>query len=348
MSKKKLKKRVNYITYKNAALLSIIVGVGIFVVFIILLLFGNYKFSGTEITLDSIDLTYKIGSFLGAVVGPFWALAGVFLYYTALNYQKEDLKKSQEAYEIQSFETTFFNLLKRQREISTNLKGNFVTVKNFHAYIDTTQGPDYFSFSKKILKIIYNSLKNENYSGVFDQYVSDHDREDIERYTNDPWEQEHQLKKGNDSQCEKAINKYYEITEKVWVDCNREDDFGKICKSYELFFKKHHHEIGHYFRHLYNIVKFIDSSEKEFSKRDIKFRQTKYANFIQAQMSSLELMLLFYNVLLFPKARRLVIKYNLLDNLTKDDLICESDFRDKVGISLKTSDELLKSEMVTE
>jgi hypothetical protein len=80
-------------------------------------------------------------------------------------------------------------------------------------------------------------------------------------------------------------------------------------------------DIGHYFRNLYNIVKFVDRSDV----KDKKF----YTNLIRAQLSSNELLLLFYNCASPPgrerdgkeKFRPLVEKYALLKNMPEKDLI---------------------------
>jgi len=55
------------------------------------------------------------------------------------------------------------------------------------------------------------------------------------------------------------------------------------------FFYQHTSQLAHYFRLVYNIIKYVDTSEITEDKK--KF----YVNLIQAQMSSDELALLFYN-----------------------------------------------------
>lgn len=60
-----------------------------------------------------------------------------------------------------------------------------------------------------------------------------------------------------------------------------------INSKYMNFHEKHQSEIGHYFRSLYNIVKFIHGS-------NIEDKQL-YMNILRAQLSTYELALLFYN-----------------------------------------------------
>lgn len=76
------------------------------------------------------------------------------------------------------------------------------------------------------------------------------------------------------------------------------------------FFKDNGWRVGHYFRHLYHIVRFVSESDRP----DKQF----YTNLVRAQLSTYELALLFYNCLA-PVGRRrfkgLVEKYALLENL---------------------------------
>ncbi len=86
----------------------------------------------------------------------------------------------------------------------------------------------------------------------------------------------------------------------------------RINKRYEAFFAEHQAQVGHYFRHLYNMVKFVD--EKDFLICEEKKR---YTNLIRAQLSSYELALLFYNCLSEREKnfKPLVEKYALLKNI---------------------------------
>ncbi|MCG7320186.1 putative phage abortive infection protein [Brevibacillus laterosporus] len=64
-----------------------------------------------------------------------------------------------------------------------------------------------------------------------------------------------------------------------------------LAEIYKDFFIKHQSQIGHYFRNLYHIVKFID--EAVFLNKDEKIG---YIRFLRAQLSSYEMLLLFYNL----------------------------------------------------
>lgn len=87
---------------------------------------------------------------------------------------------------------------------------------------------------------------------------------------------------------------------------------------YEYAFGAERGQLGHYFRHLYHIVKFIDKSDiEEKDKRT-------YSSLIRAQLSSYELVLLHYNGLSaygFEKFKPLIEKYDLLQNMDEDLII---------------------------
>lgn len=82
--------------------------------------------------------------------------------------------------------------------------------------------------------------------------------------------------------------------------------------SYAELHLRHQMDLGHYFRVLYNIIKFVDHCvviDKKF-----------YTNIVRAQLSNHEIVLLFYNCLSShgkEKFRPLVIKYALLKNIPK-------------------------------
>lgn len=67
-----------------------------------------------------------------------------------------------------------------------------------------------------------------------------------------------------------------------------------------------YYDLGHYFRHLFNIIKYIDESGLTLELRK------KYVNLVQAQMSSDELFITFFNVVSANGKKRfypLILKY---------------------------------------
>lgn len=87
-------------------------------------------------------------------------------------------------------------------------------------------------------------------------------------------------------------------------------------RSYEEFWNSDQKNLGHYFRYLYTIFKFIDLSKVE----DKRF----YSNIVRAQLSDQELLVLFYNCLYKfgdEKFKPLAEKFAIFDNLPEEHLI---------------------------
>lgn len=100
---------------------------------------------------------------------------------------------------------------------------------------------------------------------------------------------------------------------------NAEDSEIKIIElAYERFWSVFQKELGHYFRYLYNIFRFI----KYHDFIDQKF----YSNIVRAQLSDQELLILFYNCLCkhgVEKFKPIVEDYQLFDNLPRNLLFDE-------------------------
>ena len=93
--------------------------------------------------------------------------------------------------------------------------------------------------------------------------------------------------------------------------------------AYREFFGDNQHEIGHYFRTLYRIFKFLNDSDRpEETKRS-------YAGIVRAQLSTYEAALLFYNCLadVGEKFKPYVEQYALLENLDTTELIDEAEHK---------------------
>lgn len=81
------------------------------------------------------------------------------------------------------------------------------------------------------------------------------------------------------------------------------------------FYKDKQNQLGHWFRSLYNILKFVDQSQINNKKF--------YADLLRAQLSSPELLCIFYNSnsnMGREKLLPLINKYNLLKHLDKEEL----------------------------
>lgn len=94
------------------------------------------------------------------------------------------------------------------------------------------------------------------------------------------------------------------------------DTLFVLNEVYLRFYKGYEAELGHYFRSLYNIVKFIKNS-------DVTDKRL-YTNLVRAQLSSYELLLIFYNCLSEmgrDKFKPLTVEFNLLKHFQTDRLL---------------------------
>lgn len=101
---------------------------------------------------------------------------------------------------------------------------------------------------------------------------------------------------------------YRENTQKA---NGRHSDEEVLRVSYKLFWRKHQVELGHYFRYLYNVIRFIKESG---------FVEGPYLRLIRAQLSDQEALLLFYNCIASEYGknfRDLAEEFALLDNMPK-------------------------------
>ena len=105
------------------------------------------------------------------------------------------------------------------------------------------------------------------------------------------------------------LNKIYR--EQLDKANGRNTDENVLLLSYQLFWKKHQVELGHYFRYLYNVVRFVKESA---------YSDGPYIRLLRAQLSDQETLLLFYNCIASEHGKRfktLAEDFSLLDNMPK-------------------------------
>ncbi|WP_323881400.1 putative phage abortive infection protein [Aeromonas caviae] len=86
---------------------------------------------------------------------------------------------------------------------------------------------------------------------------------------------------------------------------------------YETFMGEAYSDIGHYFRYIYQIIKFIDNSKLSEDEKSV------YINILRAQFSNYELLLLFVNCLCYKRSDKfkcLVEKYGFFEHIYETDL----------------------------
>lgn len=349
------------------------VGIGLFVLGRFLYLINETYNIGGNLTPEEMAQTGQVGDFIGGVIGSVWALAGVFLYFSALKLQQQELKSqreematSQKLLDQQMFEGTFFNLLKAQENIRNSIHAYFywINIDNYSRIEEVKgekHGVNFFAFAKSELDRLHyfilhydsqyctlESLQAEldcfNRSHEFDEDTYFYDMrelEDLERWTKLQY-----------------LGIRYSIDVNYFNKKRRKEDVTKkVTYIYWLLYSRYEFCLSHYCRHFYNLVKFLDDynnkllsgiEDNEQDKRlEIEHKISNYLSFIQSSTSSSELVVLYYNMLLFPKASALYAKYNVFENLNKENLLHESHATFFPNIRLKSEDDL-KSRFLTE
>lgn len=98
---------------------------------------------------------------------------------------------------------------------------------------------------------------------------------------------------------------------------------GTNIEKYAAFYQSHQGMLGHYFRNLYHVIKFVRTSDINNKRR--------YTTLARAQLSQYELALLYYNGLTpIPpettnKFKALIEEFGLLENLNRDLLLKGTD-----------------------
>lgn len=149
------------------------------------------------------------------------------------------------------------------------------------------------------------SLKKQNFENTFFQMLEIHNQivNSIDLISD-----EGKVTRGRD-----CFSVFYTRFNKIYRE-NKEKANGKhneesvVKLAYQLFWKDHQTELGHYFRYLYNVVRFI---------KDANQTDGPYLRLIRAQLSDQELLLLFYNCVSDNGGNftPLVEEFALLDNL---------------------------------
>lgn len=107
-------------------------GYGLIIAGAAVLVWGTVKFNIIkELYLDPSDregVFGQYGEFIGGIVGSLWALAGVFLFFATLTYQKREfelqrfeLHKTQKIFQQQNFSTLYISFIQKHNDIIDSL-----------------------------------------------------------------------------------------------------------------------------------------------------------------------------------------------------------------------------------
>ncbi len=283
-----------------------LIGIGVTISIALLFL---YLSKTTE--LDSrapidADIFSSYGSLVGGVLGALFSLAGVFLLINTLEAQECAIRIQQTNFSKQLFESKFFDLVNihRQNSFEINLKDRigrkvFLTLQREFYHCKLVIDALNETWPEKLLE---EERINISYMCFFFGAVGE--------------TSEQIMKRNLTGKYPNRINFILERFKKSQKEFTENDNF-----PYKLF-EGHQSRLGHYFRHLYQTVKFVDEQPSSLLTYKEKY---SYVKILRAQLSTQEQAFLFYNSLSdLGKAwekqedlesKKLITKYNLIKNI---------------------------------
>ena len=151
-----------------------------------------------------------------------------------------------------------------------------------------------FKKSANALELQNKSIKRQSFESTFFQMLTLYNTivdnlEFIDERFNGMPKRVQEVSKGKQS-LEMFNNKIVQRYDNVSQNRGYEDihDIGHIQEAYQLFWKVYGRNLSHYFRYLYNIIRFVKESE---------YCEESYLRLVRAQFTDQELFLLFYNCL---------------------------------------------------
>lgn len=277
-----------------------------------------FVFNSSGLTCGPINAAIwgQYGDVVGGFVGTIFALVGVLLLYETLNEQRRTYIKQQ-------VEKRFFELLKLHRDNVTEMHSNtkvgrnvFIVIKDeFHDlygwvikwYTLEKSGLTESIWKKKIVQIVYliiffgvdNSSTKYLKERISKVIENDTVFSEVEKYCLMPLINSHEKRKMEN--MDKATDQH----------------------NY-LKFDGYQSMLGHYYRHLFQTVKYINEQPTILFTYKEKY---EYIKILRAQLGTYEQALLLYNSIsplgepwelattITNENHKLITKYNLLKNI---------------------------------
>lgn len=230
----------------------------------------------------------NLGQYIEGFVGSLWNMASIMLFYAALKYQKDEL--SQQGDHLAQQLNEFHEQTEQQKRQNVTLEEQkvettFFQMLRFHNEIIPAIEMEVNKYGlpskddpEQNIKIAGRKCFVEyfkNYKIYFNSYLEDYMSE--------------------------------EITEEVTYEL--------INRSYDSFFEEYQSDLGHYFRNLLNLIRFVDTHDVPNKKF--------YIDLVRSQLSNYELLLLFFHCLSHNgnEFKPLIEKYAILASLPDDEII---------------------------
>lgn len=319
---------------------------GILIICLIFLLFSffaPYFFTNTNLTEEFIinERTGHIGDTMGGIMNPFIAIAGISLTFLAFYIQYEANKQVQNQFDItlknqriekenneqtwlkEKIESRFFELLKIHRENVSDFKlkgksGRPVVIDmydEFNRLFNSTSL--WYTFKKSKLEDEKEWLKRTTeitYLMFFFGFGNNSTENLVQK-----------VKKiiSNNTFFDREFNPLF-LKNMIDNHLKRKEENKNLPKGEKKYLDHDGHQsrLSHYFRHLYQTIKYINEQPNELLSYSDKYF---YIKTLRAQMTTHEQVLFLYNSLSemgskweFAQTddnRKLITKYNLIKNI---------------------------------
>lgn len=289
-------------------------------------LLGTWMFGRGHVSAPS-----ELGDYVAGTAGPLWALAGVLLVYLAfvgqrvqLVYQQAELRATRTEFtqqtaalegqqaemerqvlesRRQTFDNAFFQMLRLYNDIlaETAIPGRG------RGTAEMDRGRD--AFVELVSRHWYR----------YEQGVKEEARKSLVAAGDGP----PVFGDGLISVEQRAQQDAYQERLSARMDEIEEERSAlerrvAALAAYRDLYTAHQHEIGHYFRTLYHVVKFVDAADAGV----IPDKQ-RYASIVRSQLSSPELKMLAFNGLTHgrEKFKPMMERYGMLKQMPTDSLI---------------------------
>ena len=277
----------------------------------------GYKSPRQDSTSNFLSDVGNYGSYLQGTVASLWALAGVFLVFAAFLGQKQRLLLQREELEItrsqlaeQKKQSAEQNLAQQQQ---LTMQGQELELTRAELEEQRKQSAEQ-----------NKSIKRQNFENRFFNMVNLHHKL-VTDLADGGWAGRDCFRYWYDKLKE---NRSYRLTTTEYASAKLKGEFNErefTVNCYDELYLGRQGHLGHYFRNLYHIIKFVGETNdiEEAYKRS-------YTNLVRAQLSSYEHALLFYNGLHpvgdgFP---RLITRFGLLHNLDTKRLLFKAEHKD--------------------
>lgn len=290
---------------------------------VVLISFLPYWLTSDSIFERNFSNTGEVGDTIGGIMGPFIAIIASFLTFIAFWAQYKANKKQTDQFllqandvKIERFENKYYEMIKIHRdnisEISIN-KGTVIKRKAFISMFLELKCAYYIlkklidegeiksvNEEKDIVNIAYVAFftgVGENSDKVAKELLKDYDSKTIERY----FAELKSYKKRYLSDADKFNENLGTALDSPIVAKKQNEIIVKynnlsIAFSKYLPFNGHMSRLSHYYRNLFQTVKYVVNQEFDLDNdTDIFDLKYQYLKTLRAQLSDYELLMLYYN-----------------------------------------------------